>query len=343
MEEAGFELHRAGIDQDELEARHAPYRARLDTLPVPERRPLAFTWRFAMIEAPAKVDQLHDVCSAWRPDLLVFESADLAAPIVASSLGLRRVNHSFGRLVPFASYERASVEVAHLWTELGIDPEPFCGAFGGTLVDICPPSFQTHELPPGLPVERLQPLFPSPEGTSQPAWIATLPDRPTVYVTLGTVRNELSLFRTLLDGLAGSDVNVVATIGRRNDPAELAPLPPNAVVERYVPQSFILPHAAVVVAHGGSGSILATFAEGLPTLLVPQGADQFENAGRCGELGAGLVLMPGEVTESAVRDAVRTLLDDPSYRHRAGELAAEIAAMPHPRDVARRLSAATGA
>ncbi len=47
-------------------------------MPVAERRPLAFTWRFATIEAPAKVDKLLGACSAWRPDLLVFESADLA-------------------------------------------------------------------------------------------------------------------------------------------------------------------------------------------------------------------------------------------------------------------------
>jgi UDP:flavonoid glycosyltransferase YjiC (YdhE family) len=53
--------------------------------------------------------------------------------------------------------------------------------------------------------------------------------------------------------------------------------------------------------------------------------------------------MPGEVTESAVRDAVRTLLEDPSYRHRARELAAEIAVMPHPRDVASRVIAAVAA
>jgi UDP:flavonoid glycosyltransferase YjiC (YdhE family) len=339
VEEAGFELLPAGIDQVELEARHAPYRARLGTMPVSERRPFAFTWRFATIEAPAKIEDLRGACSAWHPDLLVHESADLAAPLVAASIGVPRVNHSFGRLVPVACYERASAEIERLWSRLGVDPEPLCGAFGGTYVDICPPSFQTHAMPPGLTVEKLRPLFPASAGAPPPPWIAALPERPTVYITLGTVRNELSLFRALLDGLAGLDANVVATIGRGNDPTELAPLPPNAHVERYVPQSFVLPHAAVVIAHGGSGSILGTFAEGLPTLLVPQGADQFDNAGRCSELGAGLVLMPGEVTSAAVRDAVETLLADPSYRHRARELAAEIAAMPSPAEVARRLEA----
>ena len=104
----------------------------------------------------------------------------------------------------------------------------------------------------------------------------------------------------------------------------------------------MLAHAAVVVAHGGSGSILATFARGLPSLLVPMGADQFDNAARCAELGAGLVLMPAELTADAVRAGVETLLRDTSYRDRAREVAHEIASMPHPRDVVPRLLAALG-
>ena len=160
-----------------------------------------------------------------------------------------------------------------------------------------------------------------------------------MYVTLGTIVNALPQFRLLLEGLGELDGNVVATIGFDNDPALLDPLPSNARVERYVSQALVLSHASVVVAHGGSGAILATFAAGLPTLLLPQGADQFENAGRCAELGAGLVLLPNEVTADAVHARVETLLADGSYRDRASELAAEIAAMPEPRGVASRLAA----
>jgi MGT family glycosyltransferase len=187
----------------------------------------------------------------------------------------------------------------------------------------------------------VRPLFPAGAAEKAPAWIDRLPDRPTIYVTLGTVRNPLSIFRVLLAALAKVDCNVLATVGPDNDPAALEPLPENAIVERYVPQSFLLPHSSAVIAHGGSGSILAAFAEGLPTLLVPQGADQFENAAQCAALGAGLVLMPGEVNEEAVRAAVVALLEEPSYRKSAAVLAAEIAAMPHPRELVPMLAGLT--
>ncbi len=339
VEDAGFELLPAGADHRELHARFAPLHARLQTMPVPDRRPLSFTWRFATIEAPSRLVPLRDTARAYRPDLLVHGSADLAAPIVAASLGLPRANHSFGRVVPVEILERAAAESEPLWAELGVQPEPLCGAFTATYVDICPPSLQSTSLPPGTRVEPVRPLSPVTADEPPPDWIDGLPDQPMVYVTLGTLHGDVSTYRGLLDALADLDVNVVMTVGRGNDPAPLAPLPANAVVERFVPQSFILPRASVVVTHGGSGSILGALAEGLPMVLVPQGADQFENAARCAELGAGLVLMPGEVTSRSVREAVETVLAEPAHRASARAMAEEIAAMPHPREAAARLAA----
>ena len=45
-------------------------------------------------------------------------------------------------------------------------------------------------------------------------------------------------------------------------------------------------------------------------LLVPKGADQFDNAERCKPAGTAIVLPPDEVTADAVRDALRRLLED---------------------------------
>lgn len=337
VEATGFRTVAAGMQPDEIAARFAPYRGRLAEMPIADRRPYAFTWRFATVEAPGKLPDLMEAAARLEPDLLVYESGDLAAPVTASALGVPSVHHGFGRLVPVACYERAAPEVDALWRGVDLEPEPLCGAFSRLYLDICPPSFQTASMPPGATSALIRPEFVARVGEAMPAWLEALPDRPTVYVTLGTVINALPEFRVLLDGLTDVDCNVVATIGLDNDPALLEPLPPNAWVERYVSQALVLPHASVVVSHGGSGAVLATFARGLPTLLLPHAADQFENAERCVELGAGLALLPGEVTPDAVRAGVERLIGEPAFRERAGEVAAELAAMPAPRDVARRL------
>ena len=338
VETTGFRTVDAGMQPDELAARFGPYRERLAEIPIAERRPYAFTWRFATVEAPGKLPDLMEAATRFEPDLLVYESGDLAAPITATALGITSVHHGFGRMVPVACFERAAPEMEGLWRGVGLEPEPLCGAFRRPYVDICPPSFQTASLPASATSMRIRPEVVVRVGEAVPAWLEALPERPTVYVTLGTVNNALAAFRVLLDGLADIDCNVVATVGLDNDPALLEPLPRNAWVERYVSQALVLPRASAVVAHAGSGAVLATFAHGLPMLLMPTGADQFENADRCVELGAGLVLMPGEVTAEAVRAAVERLIAEPSFRAGAGEVAAEIEAMPAPRDVARRLA-----
>ncbi len=340
VEAAGFRLLVAGIDEQELLRRWAPARLQVQTMPPSEQRPFAFSSRFARIEAPAKLPGLRGVVGEWQPDLIVHESADLAAPVVAAALGVPSVHHGFGRAVPRACFEQAAAEVESLWRDQGLDPEPLCGAFRGRYVDICPPSLQPEPAPDGVTVLRLRPAEPEAlTGTSVP-WGTRLPERPTVYVTLGTIFNALSIFRLLLDALADLDCNVIATIGSGNDPASLEPLPENAIVERYIPQAQVLPHVNLVVSHGGSGSMLAALAYGLPQLLLPQGADQFENANACRAASAARMLMPAQLSVVAVRAELVILLNNRSYAERAREIASEIAAMPSAAAVAAQLSAA---
>ena len=342
VEARGFRFFEAGISQEELGRRWAPYLDRLRSLPIGERRPFAYRWRFGEIDSPARLDGLRAAARAWRPSLLVHDSAELAAPLVAAELGLPSVHHAFGRVIPRACLEGAGEQMEPHWRAAGVEPEPLGGVYRGTYVDICPPSFQTDRVPAGAAVRALRPLSPPAPGERPPAWLVDLRERRVVYVTLGTVHGTLEVIRTLLDALAEVDCAVVATIGPANDPAQLGPVPANARVERYVSQAYLLRHCSAVVAQAGSGSTFATLAHGLPSLLVPQGADQFDNAGQLVALGAGLALLPDALTPEAVRTAVVDLLDGPSYRASAERLAAEIAAMPHPDDVAPAIVAGAG-
>ena len=139
-------------------------------------------------------------------------------------------------------------------------------------------------------------------------------------MTLGTVFNHTARFTTILAALGEVGATVLTTIGRNNDPAELGPLPENVIVERYVPQAEVLPLCDVAVGHAGSGSTLGALAHGLPMLLLPHGADQFENARACAERGLAPVLMPDALTAGGVASAVKGLLANPPPRAAAGHL-----------------------
>jgi UDP:flavonoid glycosyltransferase YjiC (YdhE family) len=328
---AGFDNLPAGPGVDEIAEQMAAFRIRIQRVPPHERRPETFAYRFATLDAPAKLDDLLSEATAWQPDLIVHETADLAAPPVAAALGVPSAQHSFGRLLPHACLERAAPLTALLWERLGLEPDPLSGEYRGPYIDICPSSFQDASPPDGTRVLHLRPAT---RGAGDPAWRERLAgERPVVYVTLGTVFNDADRFSTILTALGDVDATVLATIGRNNDPAEFGQLPANVIVERYVPQADVLPFCDVAVGHAGSGSTLGALAHGLPMLLLPHAADQFENAQACAVLGAATVLMPNELTPEAVVLAVSALLEDSGARAAAERIAQEIAAMPSARQV----------
>jgi UDP:flavonoid glycosyltransferase YjiC (YdhE family) len=326
----GFETLPAGIDLEELERRFAPTRTQLWTgdMPPAERRARAFSGRFAAIEAPAKHDELFAVAASWRADAIVHEPADLSASLVGARLGVPTIHHSFGRAIPASALRAAAELVAPLWKSAGLEPDPFAGAYRGAYVDVCPPSLESEAPPHGVSVHRLRPVE---RRAGRPA------EPPLTYVTLGTVFNRVELFRELLEAFAPLPCNVLMTVGETVDPDMLGQIPQNAEVARYIPQRDVLPRATAVVAHGGSGSTLGALAHGCPIVFVPQGADQFENALATAGAGAGVVVTPDRQSVAELREALRTVLRDPTYAARAESIAQEIAALPSAAQVAESL------
>jgi MGT family glycosyltransferase len=151
-----------------------------------------------------------------------------------------------------------------------------------------------------------------------------------VYFTLGSVFNMESgdLFTRVLQGLHDLPIDVVATVGAEIDPATFGPQPPNVRIARYIPQSSVLPACSAVVSHGGSGTVLGALAYGIPSVLLPMGADQPFNAARCEALGVARVLDASSCTPGDVRDAVAAVLAEPTYLERARRLRDETRALP---------------
>ena len=180
----------------------------------------------------------------------------------------------------------------------------------------------------------LRPVSMTEPGDGLPAWV-TRRARPLVYLTLGTyVYEAVDSLRAAALGLSRLDVDVLVTVGPEGDPRRLAGLPDSVRVERYVPQDALLGYVDLVVHHGGSGTMFGALGLSIPQLLLPHGADQFVNAEVLLGAGAGLRLLPAEITADTVEVAARRLLAEPSFTAAAGRVSEEIAAMPSPAEVA---------
>ena len=153
-----------------------------------------------------------------------------------------------------------------------------------------------------------------------------------MYLTLGTVFNAESgdLLPRALAGVGEIGVPTVVTTGRQVDPAELGPQPPHVRVQRWIPQEELLPWCRAVVSQAGSGIAMAALAHGLPSVLLPVGADQPHTAAVVAGLGAGVVLDPLSATSQEIGSAVRRVLEDGAYAAAARRVREEYLALPSP-------------
>ncbi len=101
-------------------------------------------------------------------------------------------------------------------------------------------------------------------------------------------------------------------------------LPPRVKVFGYLPFSVLLPRAALLVYHGGIGTLAQTIRSGIPHLVVPNGHDQFDNGWRIEQLGLGKSLPQTNYKAGAVTAAIRRMLDDPELRGRCRTYAARV-------------------
>lgn len=291
---------------------------------------------FGVAAMPPMVEDLRRVVAELRPDLIVHDAAELAAPLVAAEHGIRHATHSFGTTVPLHRLAMTGELTSELWANAGLEQPAYAGLFDDIYIDIRPPSLAGHP-PAGTLVLPERPTSSDMVGGELPPFVSSGDDRPLVYVTLGTIFSNAEILRSTISALAAARVRILITVGPHGDPAVLGPLPDHVHVERYVPQALLFEHCDVVISHAGSGTFLGALSHGLPLLCLPQAADQFLNADAGVEVGAALAIEPADITAASIRDAVDELLGVPSYRSNARRIADEIASMPTATEVVEQL------
>jgi UDP:flavonoid glycosyltransferase YjiC (YdhE family) len=327
IEEKGFRSFPVGVDDTGEQARFREENANVDPR---ARAEMMLTRFFAGTRAENALPDLLKVIPAWPADVVVHDSVEFAGCIAAER---HAVPHAMFQLTAPRNFVLASLDVPfkRLCASVGLYPENVSDILFRYLLLTPRPQILWDPLVPMPPVTHsfCYEGFSSSGDEQLPAWFAALDDRPTVYSTLGTVQNRVTAALTaILEGLRDEPVNLILTIGRNRDPEEFGDQPPNVHIERYVPQDLLLGRCDLVVSHAGSGTIMDALSHGLPMVLLPLGADQPENARICADLGAALVIEPGEQTAEAIRDAARQVLTNPSYRRNAQRIRDEIQALP---------------
>jgi UDP:flavonoid glycosyltransferase YjiC (YdhE family) len=293
-----------------------------------------FVHRFTTTGASLRAADLVPLVQDWKPDVVVHDVTDFAAPFAAARIGVPSALHSWGPPLPGKLMARAGQKAAALWESAGLQAPPAGGMHRGTYLDICPPSLWPDDAADHPRVQQVQAVGAVEPWMALPEGLERLPYATTVHLTLGTVANRsLATFRLILTALAGQQVNILVTVGPDQDPAAFGDQPENVVIASYIPIDLILPRCQAVIAHGGSGTMLAALRHGLPQLLMPLDGDNVRNARLCEAAGAAVQIPLRELDGDVLREAVTRLVDDPALRSSARRLRDEMQSMPTPEQV----------
>lgn len=247
-----------------------------------------------------------------QPDLLVGEWVDFVTPLLAARLDVPWAAHSIGGPLPMefadALHERANWQHAFRF----LKPRDRIA-----LLDPFPDSLR---LPEDTPPESDR-ITIRPGRVTEPA-ARPIPQRPAsmprALVTLGTSVGDPELMAAIAQSVADAGFDVLAT----TSPERLRTGPRmHAVGFTSLPE--LLADVDVVIGAAGAGTLLATLAAGVPTVLFPVLADQPLNAARAVRRGVAVTIRePNQAGPAAGR-----ILGDPKYRRAAGAMATEMAAM----------------
>jgi MGT family glycosyltransferase len=167
------------------------------------------------------------------------------------------------------------------------------------------------------------PVLDEPAWAHARAWTTPPGSSPLVLVALSsTFQDQIGCLQRIVDALSTMPVRAIVTTGPAVDVTALRPSPTVVIVE-CAPHRQVMQQAALVITHGGHGTVMKALAAGVPLVVLPHGRDQGDTAARVSARGAGVTLarMAGV---RAISRAVLHVLRHDSYRSAARKLGAAI-------------------
>jgi MGT family glycosyltransferase len=289
-----------------------------------------YLWeRFYVPVAEEMAPVVAEAINQFRADVVVADQQAYAGACVAERTGTPWVTSAttsielfdpLSAAPPVAEWVRATME--NLAERLGV-PRERIGAFDPQFSPLLTVVYSTEALTG--PVTCPHPVvFVGAALSGRPAGEDDFPwpwlDRyeRVVLISMGTESGDIAerFLDATLDAVADQAYGAVVV-----GPDELAArAPANVLVRPRVPQLALLPRVSTVVSHGGHNTVCETLAHGIPLVVAPIRDDQPAIAAQVAAAGAGIRLRFARAKAPEIRKAIDDVLNEPSYRERAGEV-----------------------
>jgi glycosyltransferase (activator-dependent family) len=292
---------------------------------------------------------LVEFARQWQPDLVLWEPLAFAGPIAAMACGAAHARLLWGIDVFGATRAefrklKAKQPPEDRFDQLSDWLGGYATKYGSEFTeDMITGQFTIDQLPDSVRIKadglHYQQMRYVPYGGTAviPQWLREPPKRPRVALTMGVSLTDHGAgysvgVQNVLDELSTLDIEVVATIAE-SEQQKLRNVPDNARIVSYAPLHALAPTCSAIITHGGYGTFLTAALHGVPQLSAPWDFDAPVLATRAAAQGGSLMIRADEATGPVVREYVRRLLDEETFKQRAAALRDEIHALPTPNDI----------
>jgi zeaxanthin glucosyltransferase len=149
-----------------------------------------------------------------------------------------------------------------------------------------------------------------------------LTGEPVVYASMGTILNgRVDVFRTIAAAAARHrDMQLVLSVGNQVDPAQIGPVPGNAIIVKRAPQLELLKKASLCITHAGLNTVLESLTQGVPQVAIPVSFDQPGVAARIADRKTGVVTSLDKLTPDHLAELLSEVQNNPIYRQNSRKL-----------------------
>nr|AXL06036.1 dNTP-hexose glycosyl transferase [uncultured bacterium] len=296
-----------------------------------ERERRAGRW-LARIDTVA-LDTLLAFAKDWRPDVVIGGMQAYGAPVLAARLGVPWVRQAWDIHDPSLMDAGAADELSDQLAELGLDglPEP------DMMISITPPSLRLPDAPPA----QMMRWIPGNSQCRLERWMYARGADTRIGVTIGTGvadYDQYDFLQGIVENISTLDTEVAVAVTEDAVPEMRERLEKDVRVG-WIPLDVLAPTCDVLVHQSGGNTMMTALSFGVPQVLIPDPGQlrQMVMADRVAAAGAGIVISPEEATSEVIAKKCQEIVSNPEYAAAAAGLAQEIAALPLPSEVARRI------
>jgi len=148
-----------------------------------------------------------------------------------------------------------------------------------------------------------------------------LTGQPLIYAALGTLQNRKpEIFQSIAEACVGLEAQLVISLGNPDNQDYDIDLPGSPIVVPFAPQQQLIDKAALVVTHAGMNTTLGALSSGVPMVAIPITSEQPGIAMRTAWSGAGESIALKKLTVSKLRETIKQVLTEDSYKQNALKL-----------------------